>query len=215
MLIANISHELRTPLALVLGYAELLATRELPPAAAGLAADLLAGAQRLAAIVGDIVLAADLEGGQVRLAPARVELAPLLERWAAAGPAAHPVRLELQADLPAVRADPTALLQLLDRLRANVAQHAPASSAIVVTARLAPDAVWLLVSDAGPGMPPEELPRVFEPFFRSSPTRERLLPGLGLGLTIVRRLVELQGGQVAAVNRPGGGTTIAFSLPRA
>jgi signal transduction histidine kinase len=121
------------------------------------------------------------------------------------------VELSFAADLPALNADATRLEQVCQNLIANALQHSAAGSVVWVAASLAaedaPPSLVCTVEDAGPGLPPGQLARVFDPFF----TRRK--GGTGLGLSIVQRLVEAHGGFVRAENREGGGARFVVRLP--
>ncbi len=119
------------------------------------------------------------------------------------------VRVELEPGLPRLRADPERLRQALDNLIGNALGHAPAGTDVVVAARLVGGQLRVSVSDAGNGIPQEDLERVFEPGVRL--TGER--PGQGLGLAIVRAIAEAHGGTVEVESSPGQGATFTLVLP--
>lgn len=119
------------------------------------------------------------------------------------------VRVEIEAKLPLVRADPERLRQALDNLIRNALGHAPAGTDVLVEARLVREQLRVSVSDAGSGIPADELERVFQPGIRL--TGER--PGQGLGLAIVRAIAEAHGGTVELRSSPGQGATFTLVLP--
>lgn len=119
------------------------------------------------------------------------------------------IRSEVGADLEPLRADRRRLVQVLQNVIGNAVVFSPAGSTVRVSAALAGERVLCEVEDSGPGFPPEEIPRIFEPFF----TRRR--DGTGLGLSIARRIVEAHAGTIEAANAPAGGAVVRIALPRA
>jgi signal transduction histidine kinase len=113
-----------------------------------------------------------------------------------------------------IRADPAKLHDAVRNLTANAITYAPEASTIRIEAAPAGDQIAIAVSDDGPGIPEEDLPRVFERFYRVDKSRARDPGGTGLGLAIVKHLVELHGGTARAENRPEGGARFVLTLPR-
>ncbi len=113
------------------------------------------------------------------------------------------------------RADPDRLRQILSALLDNAIRHTPAGGSVAVEGAPAASAVRVVVRDSGPGIADEDLPHVFDRFYQADPARDRSTGSSGLGLAIVRALVEAQGGRVGAENVPGGGALIWFELPAA
>jgi two-component system phosphate regulon sensor histidine kinase PhoR len=111
-----------------------------------------------------------------------------------------------------VQADRRALEHVLGNLLDNALKYCPAGSSVRIIAEREDDGVRIAVSDNGPGIGPEHLPRLFERFYRVDPGRSRELGGTGLGLAIVKHLVEAMGGTVGVDSRPGSGTTFSFTL---
>ena len=128
------------------------------------------------------------------------------------------IRLEdrLNPNLPPVQADPNQLKQVLLNLLGNALRYTPEHGRITLGARLEPASapmVTVFVSDTGPGIAPDDLPRVFDRFYRADKSRSRATGGSGIGLAIVRQLVHAHGGRVWAESQPGNGATFYFSLP--
>jgi len=123
----------------------------------------------------------------------------------------HPLRVDIQPDLPLVCFDYVKIAQVLVNLIENAVKYTPPGTPIVVTARAARDAVELAVTDSGPGIPANELDRIFDPFYRSP--RNARVPGTGIGLAIARGFVEAHGGRIRVESRPGGGASFRFTLP--
>ena len=144
----------------------------------------------------------------------RVELAPLVARVLAREAADDAVSVELPADL-AVLADADLLARALANLVRNALRYAGRGAAIAVSARRAGDEIELLVEDSGPGVPPEALARLGEPFFRAESARERSTGGAGLGLAIVRSGVEACGGTLRFANRSPSGLQASIRLAAA
>jgi len=212
---ADIAHELRTPLSLVLGYAEALEEGALPPSPETFRI-IAEEAQRLTRLVGDLRTLSLSDAGELALHPQPIPPAALLERTAMAHrPQADQVELVVDAapDLPPVAADVDRLNQVLGNLLSNALRHTPAGGRITLAARREGDYVRLTVQDSGSGIPPEDLPYVFERFYRADKARQREQGGSGLGLAIVRSLVESHGGHIWAESTPGEGAAFHFTLP--
>ncbi|MEJ5197508.1 MAG: ATP-binding protein, partial [Anaerolineae bacterium] len=123
--------------------------------------------------------------------------------------------VDLPADLPLVEADPERIGQVLRNLLNNAIAHTPAGGHVSITARVVGQQVAVSVHDTGTGISPEDLPHVFERFYRADKSRARQTGGAGLGLAIVKQLVVAHGGQVSAESEPGRGSTFTFTLPQA
>jgi signal transduction histidine kinase len=216
--VAVASHELRTPLTALLGFSELLAHRAFEPAEVrGMAEVMNRETERLVRIVDDFLDLSRLERGlEPRLSRARVDVAAALasavEVFRRAG--SHRLVVECADPLPAVDVDPDALDRILKNLVSNAMKYSPAGSAVRVTARAHPAAaVELSVHDSGRGIPPEALPRVFEPFYRAPGVGSAR--GSGLGLAVVKSLVDAHGGTIELDSAPDHGTRVTFVLPAA
>lgn len=218
-LVAQVSHDLRTPLAAVTGALETLAMKQLDDARrAEYLAIALRQARRLGGMVDALFELARLEARDLEPQLEEVNLAELLQdvvlkfrpRADALG-----VRLELQPPViesPLARVDVGLMERLLDNLLGNALEHAPDGGEIEVTLGASQGALEVSVSDRGPGIPEAELETIFEPFRRGvAGARARGHAGLGLG--IARRIAELHGGQLSAVNRAQGGARFELRLP--
>jgi signal transduction histidine kinase len=120
--------------------------------------------------------------------------------------------VDVHEDAATVNADPTKLYDVLHNLVANASTYAPEHTTIRIRARRAGASVAISVDDEGPGIPEEDVSRVFERFYRVDKSRARDPGGTGLGLAIVKHLVELHGGRVSAENRPEGGARFTVVL---
>jgi signal transduction histidine kinase len=129
---------------------------------------------------------------------------------------AEAAHVDLVADVPAplwASADPLRMGQALDNLVSNAIKYSPGGGVVKVSARKADGWVRLQVADTGMGMNPEESAKIFTRFFRTSAAREAAIPGVGLGLSITRTIVERHGGTIACSSRPGEGSTFTLTLP--
>jgi signal transduction histidine kinase len=125
---------------------------------------------------------------------------------------------QISEDLPVVRADPDRVAQVLRNLLVNALSHTPPGGSVAVKASQQNGAVQVAIVDTGEGIAPDDLPQVFERFWRADPSRARDDPlggGTGLGLSVAQSLVEAQGGRISAESQPGQGSTFRFTLPRA
>jgi two-component system, OmpR family, sensor kinase len=212
--LADASHELRTPLTSILGYAELfdLGVRDRPADLARSLHHIRDEASRMGTLVDDLLLLAQLDHERpLRIGP--VDLTDLVRRAVAGIRASYPDR-RVAVDVAegvAVDGDEHRLRQVVDNLLVNAVVHTPAGSDIDVW--LVADQEWadLTVHDEGPGIAPADASRIFEPFFRSDPSRSRTSGGTGLGLAIVAAVVGAHHGQVAV--KPGVGATFEVRLP--
>lgn len=218
-LLRAVSHDLRSPLTVVLGQAQLL-LRQMERAGAGEpqrrgAEAIIAGAQRMNLMIQDLVDSARMEAGQLRLELTTVDLAAFIQSLLgqlAGVLEVQRVRLEAPADLPTVRADPARLERILTNLLSNALKYSPAGSVVTVTLSLGEEAIATAVHDRGPGIAPEDRPRLFQRYGRPADGRGAQ-PGLGLGLYISRILVEAHGGRIWVESEVGAGSTFYFTLP--
>jgi signal transduction histidine kinase len=219
--VANVSHELKTPLTVVRGYAETLLGDEPPPdVRRGFLTSILANATRMQRLVDDLLDLSRIESGAWTPHPEPVGLRAVAEQaWTDArqsgGGRERMFAIEIPDDAAEVDADPQALRQILGNVLENAARYTPPGGAVTVRSRRLGGEVAIEVSDTGPGIPGEHLPRIFERFYRADAARSRAAGGTGLGLAIVKHLVEAHGGHVEAESRVGGGTTIRVSFPAA
>lgn len=200
--VANVSHELRTPVSVIRANIETLTEGALeePKQAQRFVEAAKRNADRLAALVGDLLDISRIEAGQFTLEPAAVSLRLSAERMCdAATVAAQERRVELCNELdtdPAVCADPVALEQVLMNLIDNAIKYGTEGGTVRVRGRRVGDQVRVEVHDDGPGIEPQHRSRIFERFYRVDNGRSRAMGGTGLGLAIVKNLVEAMGGHV-------------------
>jgi two-component system sensor histidine kinase BaeS len=217
-LLADVAHELRTPLATVESYLEALADGVLPADAENWSA-IRAETHRLNRLVDDLQRVSRAEAHQLDLHPTRAQPTELVNDAAkAAAPAYAAKRVELQLDsqplLPTVEVDRERIAEVLANLLSNALRHTPAGGHVVISARHDHKHVEIGVADNGEGIPPEHLDRVFERFYRIDSARTRASGGTGIGLAIVRAIVEAHNGTVTATSQgTAHGTTFTIRLP--
>jgi signal transduction histidine kinase len=215
--VAIASHELRTPLTAIQGFSELLATRPFAADEARRIAGVIRGeSERLGRIVSDFLDLSRLERG---LAPslrrAQVDVAAVISsaldvfRWSSV---AQRIDVECAEALPGLHADPDALDRIVKNLVSNALKYSPAGSRVRVRAAATGAGVEISVHDEGGGIPPAELARVFEPYYRA-PGAAAAARGAGIGLAVVKSLVEAHGGRIRAESEPARGTRMTFVLP--
>ena len=213
--IVNASHELRTPLTNLQGYLEALRDGVIPPDPSTFDS-LREEVDRLGRLAASLDLLAG--GDPDRQLPQDVDLAAVVRTAAdLAAPAfrRRSVALAVQAsDEIVVHARPDELSQVVSNLLQNAARYAPAGGTARVEVALAGGEAMVRVSNSGPGIPAADLPKVWERFYRVEKSRDRATGGAGIGLAIVKRLVEDAGGHVGAASEAGS-TTFWFALPRA
>lgn len=217
--VANASHELRTPLASIKAYAETLSSGGVPPEEAkDFIREIEANAERMAKLVDDLLDLSALESGRMPPDYEPLFLGPIAAK-AAAGLKALAARKRIVLrvgpfhDLPSVRADRGQIKQVLVNLLDNAIKYTPENGLVRLEARFENGLVSVWVEDNGIGIPPEDLPRVFERFYRVDKARSRDMGGTGLGLSIVKHIIEAHGGTVAADSEPGRGSRFSFTLP--
>ena len=217
--VANVSHELKTPLTVIGGFAETLAAPDVPAQQReSFAHTILANVRRMQRIVDDLLDLSRIESGGWVPAPAHVDIAAAAAEAVAAcqSPANEKgvvLDIVIPPDAATVRADPTAVRQIISNLVDNSLRYTPGGGRVTVHSERDAAGVWVGVRDTGIGIAPEHLPRIFERFYRADPARSRDAGGTGLGLSIVRHLVEAHGGRVRAESVLGRGTSIAAFFP--
>lgn len=218
-LLAHVSHELKGPLARVSGYME--AIHDGIGGEAGRREHFGIVRQevgRLTRLVNDLLDVSRLEAGRLKLHPIPCDLSPYLTRALAvfeAPAAGSGVVLEAQIPsvLPVVECEPERVEQVLVNLLQNGLAHTPSGGSVRVRAMVEGRELSVTVTDTGPGIPPEEIPLVWERFHKVDRARTPDRSGSGLGLTIARQLVELQGGRVWVESTVGQGSTFGFQFP--
>jgi signal transduction histidine kinase len=217
---ALVSHELRTPLTSIIGYLELVLDdgEALSPNQRRFLSVVDRNARRLLRLVGDLLFVAHVEAGRLALEMGEVDL-PTLTREAveAARPHAEAKHLALEAttqEIPSMAGDRDRLAQVLDNLVSNAVKFTPDGGSVSVRLDARDSEALIEIEDTGVGIPASEQSRLYERFYRASTATERAIPGVGLGLTIAKAIVEAHGGELGFDSVEGHGTTFRIRLPR-
>ena len=207
--LGTISHELRTPLNAVLGWAHLLRTGKLDATARARGLEAIERNARLQAqLTGNLLDISKAMTGRLRVECRPVSLTEIVKQVAVAAlPAAHAKGVRVEHDLPdmtvSLLGDWGRLRQVAWQLLANALKFTPRGGAVRIAVRTTRDQAVLVVSDSGHGIDPVFLPRIFDRFTQEDASPTRAAGGLGVGLSLVRELVELHGGEISAANRTG------------
>ena len=218
-LTSDIAHELRTPLSNIQGYLEAMRDGLVQPSPETI--DTIHDqALHLSRLVEDLRLLSQVESGDLELQLTRVNLEDVLQSGVdAVRPRAEAkgvsLTLEVAQFLPIVEMDATRISQAVGNLLENAITHTPGQGSVTVSAGVETDQLEIAVSDTGPGIASDDLPRLFDRFYRADPSRSRETGGSGLGLTIARRLVESHGGTIEVRSVVGEGSRFTIRLPLA
>jgi signal transduction histidine kinase len=216
---ADASHELRTPVSLIRTSAEVALRRERPAAEYRQALEtVLLEAERMSALVQDLLTLARADAGVEGLRRGSVELGSLASGLEASLRSMCDTRgLELQLEVPGervlVEGDHAALEQLVLSLADNAVKYSPAPGRVSVSVRRSAGEAVVAVTDTGIGIAPEDLPQVFDRFYRADKARSRDSGGTGLGLSIAKSIAEQHGGTIGIVSRLGEGTRVEVRIP--
>jgi len=219
--ISFVAHELRTPMTSIRGYAEMLIKQMCGPLNSQqeqFVHTICNNVERMQIQVSDLQDVSRIETGQLFLEVRPTALASALESALQSTQGQVEARLQrltldVPENLPLVRADPARLTQILINLLSNAYKYTPEGGGIHLRAWLQAGYVHCAVSDTGIGISPEDQARLFTKFFRSDDSAVRDMPGTGLGLCIVKSLVELEGGGIKVESQLGQGTTFTFTVP--
>jgi signal transduction histidine kinase len=216
-MVADVAHELRTPLSNIQGYLEAIRDRVMKPNAATIRS-LNEEAALLSRLVNELQELSLAEAGELKLAYQAEDVAKLVRQavspWQPKMAAKEiSLSLDLPNDLPPVKIDWQRINQVLHNLLENAVAHTPKGGSIGVAAAELDGWVEISVADTGEGIPAEDLPNIFERFYRVDKSRARITGGSGLGLTIAKRLVEAHGGRITAKSKLGKGSCFSFTLP--
>jgi len=219
--VANASHELRTPLSTLIGYTETLREQadEIEPATRERFLSVVHDeARRMQRVVEDLISLSRIEAEKFTAPTEAVELEPLIGQASEsarrmAEERSSPIVSAIANGLPAIAADRSQILQLLDNLIANALRYGEAGTPVTISAQAEGPMVHLSVADQGEGIAPEHIARVTERFYRVDTSRSRSLGGTGLGLSIVKHIVERHRGRLSIESEVGIGTTIHVFVP--
>ncbi len=216
------SHELRSPLTSVQGFAELLMLDKdsLTPRQRETVEIILDNCRHLVRLLNDLLDLARSDAGRLAIRPQPTEVAPLIEdvvrtMRAQTEVAGQTLTEEVQPGLPPINAEPDRIRQILVNLLTNAHEYSPEGASIGVAARAVGAEVEISVSDNGPGIPADQLERIFDRFTRGDAGLTQRVGGTGLGLAISKSLVELHGGSIAVDSTLGRGSTFRVRLPLA
>jgi two-component system phosphate regulon sensor histidine kinase PhoR len=218
--VANVSHELRTPLSIFRGYLEtLLDNPEMPPREVNRILGIMRKhSLRLNALVDDLLTLARLESRKIILEPAVIHLEPFVRQLVAdfqskLDEKRLALTISIPSDLPFLEADPFRLEQVFYNLLDNSIQYSNPGTSLSITARPKDKNIHIQIADQGIGIPPSDVPHIFERFYRVDKARSREAGGTGLGLSIVKHIIQMHQGRVEAMSELGTGTTISIYLP--
>ncbi len=216
-MVADVAHELRTPLSNIRGYLEAVNDGLMKPDAAAIKS-LNEEASRLSRLVDELQELSLAEAGELKLECQSGDITELLNRSVSAFQAQTAAKgislsLDLGGELPPVNIDSRRIAQVLYNLLDNAMAHTESGGAITISALREGDRVEVAVTDTGAGIPDEDLPYIFERFYRVDKSRARATGGSGLGLTIAKGLVEAHGGEVKVRSEPGKGSRFSFTIP--
>jgi two-component system phosphate regulon sensor histidine kinase PhoR len=215
--VANVSHEFKTPLTSIRGYAETLLSgaKDDPKIALDFLKTIERNAEHLEALVSDLLTLARLEA-EVPTSKEQINLKSLIDDQIASRKKAlreRDIKITLDCADIAVHADRTRLSAALSNLIDNAIHYNKPGGEIGISAQTQNGTLDLAVADTGLGIPSEELPRIFERFYRVDKARARDSGGTGLGLAIVKHAIESQGGSIRVTSRLGSGSTFTIRLP--
>ena len=217
--VASVSHELRTPMTSILGHLEILAEgTSLPEEAMARIKTIERNALRLRRLVTDLLEVQRDSVAGLQLDIDACDLSVIVrEGMEAAGPWARAASIALSCRVPdslTMLVDPDRFRQVVDNLVSNAIKYSEPGGSVDVSLTASADEVELCVTDTGIGIPEDELPRLFTRFHRGKVAQEQQIPGTGLGLNIIRAIVEAHGGAVEVTSRPGEGTSVRATFPR-
>jgi two-component system sensor histidine kinase BaeS len=214
---ADIAHELRTPLSLILGHAEAVHDGVLPPSPENFEI-IREEATRLEHLVDDLRILSLADAGELSLTPQTISPERLLQEVATLYRFQVQTKdltldLDIIPPLADLEVDPGRMTQVITNILDNALRHTPAGGRVTLAARGTLGGVELSVRDTGPGLPADDLPRIFDRFYRADESRQRGDGGSGLGLAIARSIVLAHGGQIRAESEPGQGLAVIITLP--
>ncbi|MCM3665336.1 ATP-binding protein [Mesobacillus subterraneus] len=219
--IANVSHELRTPISMMQGYSEAIVDdiAQTDEEKKEMAKIIYDESLRMGRLVNELLDLARMEAGHILLNLESIEIEPYLNRiihkfHGLAKEKGIELSLKLDAEEQFFRFDPDRIEQVLTNLIDNAIRHVPDSASVVISGRTDERGLYFEVSDQGPGIPEEDLPFLFERFYKADKSRTRGVSGTGLGLAIAKNIIDAHRGNIAVKSKLGQGTTFSFFIPR-
>lgn len=220
--VANVSHELRTPISSIKGYAETLLEGALEDKknAKEFVSIIHQDSDRLAKLIEDLLDLSKVESGKHRMAFTAVDIRSIIKRAVsilegAAKAKKQSIKINTGQELPMALGDEAQLSQVFINLIDNAVKYTPEGGRIEISARSQDGSLHIDVTDTGIGIPDEDIPRIFERFYRVDKARSRELGGTGLGLSIVKHIVQAHCGAVQVKSELGRGSTFSFTIPAA
>jgi signal transduction histidine kinase len=219
--VRTVSHELKLPMTSIKGYTDLVlfgVAGPLTDQQKQFLAIIRNNVERMAVLVSDLSDISRIEAGRVKIDLRGVDIADAVQETENALKAAmdgkhQRLALNLPADLPRARTDPSRLIQVLTNLISNAHKYSAAGAVITISAEVEPPRLRIHVQDNGYGISTADQGKLFTPFFRSEEPNIRQEPGWGLGLHLTKKLVEVLGGEISVQSTPGQGSTFSFTLP--
>jgi signal transduction histidine kinase len=218
--VSVVTHELRIPMTSIKGYTDMIGMMgQVNDQQKGFLDIIRSNVERMSVLVSDLSDVSRIESGRLAIeVDEKVDLKAVLDALmppmqAEIDRREHKVKIEFADKLPTVRADPARVTQILTNLVSNAYKYTPNGGTITIKAHKDGGLVRCDIVDTGVGMSPEDLSKLFTKFWRADDVYVREQPGTGLGLTIVKNLVELQGGEMVVSSKKGVGTTFSFTLP--
>jgi signal transduction histidine kinase len=221
--LAYMSHELRSPMNAIIGFSEIMKREVMgrisPPKYREYADDIHGSATHLLSLINDILDLSKAEAGKLQLNEAEVDLPAAVEAVrrlvAVRAEASHIVlRTQMAANLPPLAGDERMVKQMVLNLLSNAIKFTPARGSVTLKAgKDAAGAIFLAVADTGPGIAAAELPRILEAYGRTDAAERGAAEGTGLGLTLVKAMIELHGGVLEIDSKPGAGSTFTLRFP--
>ena len=220
-IIANVSHELRTPMTHIKGYLELLATEVLGPVNAEQVDALTVmqkSSDRLENLIEDLISYSLTSKGEFTLRLATIDIKQICQSqvnksMSAIEQANLSLKLHITDKLPKVKADEEKIAWVVNQLIENAIKFTPAKGQIIISANQENEFIKVSVTDSGIGIPKEKIPEIFEPFHQLDGTSTRRYGGTGLGLALVRQIIESHGSIIRVYSRVGQGSRFEFLLP--
>ncbi|MEH7883098.1 ATP-binding protein [Bacillus sp. JJ1609] len=219
--IANVSHELRTPISMMQGYSEAIVDdiAQTDEEKKEMAKVIYDESLRMGRLVNELLDLARMEAGHILLSVESIEIGPYVNRvirkfHGLAKEKGIDLSVQLDTDESNFRFDPDRIEQVLTNLIDNAIRHVPDSASILISGRTDERGLYIEVSDQGPGIPEEDLPFLFERFYKADKSRTRGISGTGLGLAIAKNIIEAHRGNISVKSKLGHGTTFSFFIPR-